>query len=328
MISIRESISELENKEQLRALAQDCYLSAIQSLVQYTIELEGGITNDYRKRLTALEAAVASGQSKAIEESRATLRGVLREYRDKANQYLNGLRSELGRTADGLQRMVDALGEGDDDHESKLKRAIRTLQEISVNPAAGVLGPSIRSTCEAMEQTVGQFRQHHLLIVSQMVTEIGLLHKRIDALESAISAGDLMRLFTRPEMEHRIRSATTPGSLLLLRVEGIERAAAQFNPDVAQQLAAAFIKRLKNNLVPEAIIGSWTKEGFLVMHPAAKSDVQIAAQWITQHLSGAYACLHGAKSVRPRLEVKVNVLEFCPGEGAEQTFEQVSRIFE
>jgi GGDEF domain-containing protein len=328
MISIRESISELETKERLRALAQDCYLSAIQSLVQYAIELDGGITDDYRQRLAALETAIASGQSKAIDESRATLRGILRDYRDKANQYLNGLRSELGRTANGLQRMVDALGEGDDDHESKLRRAIRTLQEISLNPAAGTLGPSIRSTYEAIEQTVGQFRQHHQVIVSQLIAEITILHKRIDALESAVSAGDLIRLFTRSEMEHRIRSAATGGSLLLLKVEGIERAAAQFNPDVAQQLAAAFIKRLKNNLVPDAIVGSWSKEEFLVMHPAAKSDAQIAAQWITQHLSGAYACLHGAKTVRPRLEVKVKVLEFFPGEGADRTFAQVSQIFQ
>lgn len=328
MISIRESINELETKEQLRALAQDCYLSAIHSLVQYAIELDSGITDDYRKRLTALETAVATGQSRAIDESRAALRGVLRDYRDKANHYLNELRAELGRTANGLERMVDALGEGDDDHESKLRRAIRTLQEIGGNPAAGALGPSIRSTCEAIEQTVGQFRQHHQLIVSQLVTEIRLLHKRIDTLESTVSAGDLIRLFTRSEMEHRIRSAKTGGSLLLLRAEGIERAAAQFNADVAQQLAAAFIKRLKNNLVPDAIVGAWLKEGFLVVHPAAKSDAQIAAQWITQHLSGAYACLHGAKTVRPRLDVKVKVLEFCPGEGAERTLEQISQVFQ
>jgi hypothetical protein len=33
MISIRESISELERSEQLRSLAQDCYLSAIKNLI-------------------------------------------------------------------------------------------------------------------------------------------------------------------------------------------------------------------------------------------------------------------------------------------------------
>src|SRR5271165_2581889 len=54
MISIRESISDLEKRDQLRALVQDCYLSAIRNLAHYAIELEEGITAPYRSHMAAL----------------------------------------------------------------------------------------------------------------------------------------------------------------------------------------------------------------------------------------------------------------------------------
>jgi GGDEF domain-containing protein len=327
MISIRESISELEKSEQLRSLAQDCYLSAIQNLVQYAIELEEGITTSYRNHLAALAREVETGTPQAISETRASLRGLLRDYRDRASTYLNGLREELSHSANGLQRLIENLTENDGDHETRLRRALGTLRELAENSAAGKLGPTLGATADAIEQAITQFREQHQLTVSQFLAEIHLLHKRIDALESAVSADDLTKLFNRSDMENRIRSAHTGGSLLLLRVQGFERAAVQFSRDVAQQLAGAFVKRLRKNLLPEAILGCWSKEEFLVVHPAPRNEAQIAAKWVAQHLSGAYACLQGGKTVRPTIQVGVSVLDFSPGKGAERTLEEISRFF-
>jgi GGDEF domain-containing protein len=251
----------------------------------------------------------------------------LREYRDKGSAYLIQLREELSQTADGLHRLVDSLTESDGDHEAKLRRTVESLRELASKPAAAAIGPLLRSTCDALEQAIAQFRQQQQLTVSQFLAEIHLLHKRIDALESAVSADCLTKLFNRAEMDNRIRAAQCSGSVLLLSVEGFERAAEQFSDDVAKQLAAAFVKRLRKNLLPEAILGCWSKDEFLVMHPASKNEAQIAAKWVTQHLSGAYACLQGGKTVRPSVQVNVTVLEFSPGEAATRTLEQISQVF-
>jgi hypothetical protein len=130
MVSIRASISELEKCEQLRALTRECYLSAIHNFSQYALELDEGITGALRNHLAELAHEVEICEAEGISETRATLRGVLRDYRDKASAYLNQLREELSQNANGLQRLVESLTENDGDHESKLRRALGSLRWI------------------------------------------------------------------------------------------------------------------------------------------------------------------------------------------------------
>ncbi len=327
MISIRSSMSELEKCERLRMLVQECYLSAIQNFAQYAVELDEGITGELRNHLAELAREAESCSPEAISETRSTLRAVLREFRDKANAYLNQLREELSQTANGLQRLVESLTENDGDHETKLRSALGCLRTLAEDSRAAGIAPFIRSSGDAIEQAIAEFRQQNQLTVSQFLAEINLLHKRIDALESAVSSDSLTKLFSRSDMEARIRAAQSGGSLLLLSVQGLERAATQFSREVSQQLAAAFVKRLRKNLLPEAILGYWSKEEFLVIHPAPMNEAKIAAKWVTQHLSGSYACLQGGKTVRPSIQVRVSVLEFSPGEVAARTVEQVGELF-
>ena len=42
---------------------------------------------------------------------------------------------------------------------------------------------------------------------------------------------------------------------------------------------------------------------------APKADVMALARWVSEHLSGSYACLQYGKTVRPVLQISVAVLE-------------------
>jgi hypothetical protein len=37
-------------------------------------------------------------------------------------------------------------------------------------------------------------------------------------------------------------------------------------------MAGAFVKGLRNNVAPEAMLGWWCEEEFLVLHPAATNE--------------------------------------------------------
>jgi hypothetical protein len=62
------------------------------------------------------------GGPEAISQSRSCLRGLLRDFRDKARHYINQLRGELSRTAQALERLVDSMSQHDADHESGCAR--------------------------------------------------------------------------------------------------------------------------------------------------------------------------------------------------------------
>src|SRR5579863_2500938 len=91
VISIRNSLEELEKCHQERNAAVDCYVAAIRNVAHYTIELEPAISEPQRKYLNILAGDAASGKPEALGETRTTLRALLRDYRDKAARYLDQL---------------------------------------------------------------------------------------------------------------------------------------------------------------------------------------------------------------------------------------------
>ena len=327
MTSIQNSLAELERCHVARDLLLDCYLTAIRNVAHYTVELDDEITGPHRQYLTALAGEVASGQPEALAESRATLRGLLRDYRDKAAQYLSMLREELAGTARALQEILDSLAQSDSDHEVQLRTELGRLREISNSPEGSAVRAAILAAAESIEQNLDEIRQQHQLTVSQFLVEIRMLHKRIDLLETAASLDDLTKLFKRDEIEKQIRSsAGRKVCLLLVRASGFRQAERQFNREVAAELGAAFSKRLRNSLPPGAAIGRWSEEGFIAMLSEEKPEAMASAKRVADRLSGTYACLERGRTVHPSIQVGVTVVDNQPGDPPEGTLKLIQEF--
>ena len=327
MISISRSVSDLEKCHQERLHALDCYIAGIKNLAQYTVELNKETTEQQRRHLSALAGDVSSGTREALDESRATLRGLLRDYRDKAVSYMAGLRDELSARARALEEIMSCLAQADGDHEVKLRSALDTLRSISSgNAEAADLFALINAVADSIDQSVDQMRKQHQFTISQFQMEIRMLHKRIDTLETTAALDSLTHLFNRQEMEQRIQHASPPYCLLLVRVVGFRRAEAQYRPDLGAELAAAFTKRLRNALPPETPIGRWSHEEFIAVLRMSKTDVMSLAKRIGEHLSGAYSCLMDGKAVRAALQLSAAVVDVA-GEQPARVLEKIGAFF-
>ena len=328
MTSIQNSLNDLERSHAARDMVLDCYLTAIRNVAHYTIELDDELTAPHRKYLAALAGEVASAQPAALVESRATLRGLLRDYRDKAAQYLATLRDELTGTARALQEMLNALAQTDGDHEVRLRTALGRLREISKSPDGSALRSVILAAADSIEQSIEQIRQQHQFTVSQFLVEIGMLHKRIDLLETAASLDELTKLLKRDEVESRIGSESGGKlCLLLMKASGFREAERQFNREVAAELAAAFSRRLRNCLPPSTALGRWSEEGFIAMLAVEKPEPMASAKQVAEQLSGDYACVQLGKAVYPSLHLDVAVVDHQPGDPPEQTLKRVEEFF-
>src|SRR5581483_7460205 len=127
MISIRESISDLERAEQRCRQMLDFYAFAIKAAAQYSIELDKEITEPHRKYLDALAKEVAGTALENLEGTASTFRSLLRDYRDKAAQYLSRLRHELASSASALQDILATLNQSDGEHETRLRQEVKKL---------------------------------------------------------------------------------------------------------------------------------------------------------------------------------------------------------
>jgi GGDEF domain-containing protein len=324
MISIQSSLTELERSHQIRAEVLDCYVLAIKNIAHYAIELDPEITSTHRQYLDTLATEVATGTSEALSDSRATLRGLLREFRDKSSEYLGGLRDELANTARTLEEILDSLSQGEGDHEKTLRAALGKLRQVAAAPGNAALGTVIATAADAIENSLEQVKKQHQLTTSQFLVEIRMLHKRIDALESAASFDEVTRFATREELAEKVHS--TPAGqycLLLVGARGLRRAEVQFGKEVGEELAGAFAKRIRNSLPTAALIARWGPEEFAAVLTAKKSEALASAKWITENLSGSYACLKSGKTVRPALQLTVGVVDTNAQEQPERIIERI-----
>jgi len=309
MISIRSELEHLERCLQARDLALNSYVLGIKNLAEYAIDLDPEVSTGYRKYLQTLAEHVASGEAPILLESQADLRGLLRDYRDKATQYLKGLRSELSETARSLEEILGTLAQSDGDHQSRVRAAISRLRTVAGRPAGVDLCKEVANAADSIEQVIEDMRKQHQLTISQFQQEIRVLHKRIDTLEASASRDKAPPIYNRHEIEHRIRSAPSNSCLLLIKVNGFRLAEVNFRADVAAELAGAFVRRLQNALPDPAMIGRWSLEEFAAILPISRAEATNAAKWIGENLSGAYSCLLSGKTVRPTLQITVAVLD-------------------
>jgi GGDEF domain-containing protein len=323
MISIRESVEALEKCYQEKTLAVECYLAAIKNLAHYTVDMDDEITSAQRRYLEALATEVAPGTPDKLAESRATLRGLLRDYRDKSARYLNNLREELASTAAALQDIMDTLSTSDGDHENRVRKTVNRLREISRVSDAARVSAAIAASADTIEQSVEQMKKQHQLAISQFQVEIRMLHKRIDALESATMLDQFSKLDTREQIEDHIRTEPSGYCIMLIRVVGFRRAETMFDASVSAELAAAFAKRLRNCLIPGATIGTWSREEFVALVPVTTAEAMTSAKWIGEHISGSYACLLNGKTVRPTIQLTVAVVETA-GSAPDQILKRIN----
>jgi GGDEF domain-containing protein len=326
MISIKESLAELERYDALRRLTLECYVAGIRNAAHYAIDLDDATTGPHRAHLNALAAEAASGEESALLESRATLRGLLRAYRDCASHYLNEIREELARSTRALEEIMETMSQGDGDHQEALRKSLGRLREIAALPEARPVSAAVVSAADAVEGEVEQIRLQSQLLAAQFQVEIRMLHRRIDGLEAAAMTDSMSNLLSRAEMEKRIgASGDAWFSLLLLRIEGLRLAERQWGESVAAELAGAFGKRLRSGLPSGAVIGRWGHEEFIAQVTLGKAEAMAAAKWLAENLSGRYACLKEGKTVRPVLQVSTALVD---REAAESPARMLSRVAE
>ena len=330
MISIQQNLSELEKSHQLRTMALECYIAAIRNVSKYVVELDPSITPPHRKYLSNLADELVGVSLEELTESRATLRGLLRDYHDRAAQYLNGLRNQLSSTAQALREMVDGLSQCDTDHQEKLRSALLRLREVAGSEEGRPVRTAVRAAADHIEQSLEQMRKQHQFTVSQLQTELRLLHNRIDALEAAASKDEVTRFSNRRFLAEYLGATPPEGTcFLILKMRGLAEARARFGMAIADDVVANFGRRLRNTVPKEAVIGRWSEQEFLAIIPAAvKPADRGLIQRFAEHLSMPYACMLNGKVVRVPIAVTAECLSFGKGTTAEQVQAGVVEAFQ
>jgi diguanylate cyclase (GGDEF)-like protein len=330
MVSIRQSLDDLDEAHRFRMAALDNYRLAVQCAADYAIELDDEITGPYRRRLRELTARITDCDSEAeLEETRTLYREEMRGYRDRATAFLSRLKGELATQAGNLQRIFDSLATGDGDHEVRLNRTLKMLREMAAQPLARSLKDQLLDAATDLAQSLDELKQSHQLTVSQFLVEIQMLHGRIQALETAATLDDMTRLANRQDLQARITLAIEEGApffLLLLRLKNLASIRYQFG-DIEGTLLAALAKRLRNCIKPSDIAARWTDDRFAVLMGGDKTESLATGKRLGEHVGGTYVFSHEGRLIRPAVQLNLGAVDYNPGESAEKLLARVEALF-
>lgn len=325
MISIRESISDLEKIDELHHAALECYRAALQDLAQYAVEFDESATASHRQRVTAL-AGQLQGKSNVpqVIASRSTLRDELRDYHHKASAFLGGLREELSEKAQALELIVDTMATAVGDDQDRFKSSLSKLRELSDSPAASSIRTALATVSEQIAQGVEQIKKQNQLVIGQFRVEIQMLHGQVEALRAVSSGSDSgsgsdsvsTHLNSRPEMETAIARAVEarkPFSLLLLKIRNLAQLERRYGAQVRPEAIAAFTTRARKGISDDAILGRWSEEQFIAIVAVDKVEAMALAKRLAQQFSKPYPSTGKGKPPIPALEVDASVVDSAGG---------------
>jgi GGDEF domain-containing protein len=294
--------------------ALDCYIAAIQDCAQYPVELDAETTAAHVQHLTALAALVAEAPAETLAESRSTLRGLLRNYRDKAAEFLSNLRQQMESTAKALQETVAALAHTDDNHSARVRESLAKVRDVAATPEAAPLRARLAAAADAIEADLAQLRREQQFTVVQLQTEIRVLHRRVESLVTAAATDQASRFFNRRGIQEYVQCLPPAGvAVVLLKTRGIAQARARYGGEVAAELASTLARRARNCLPRDSVMGRWSEQDFLAILPAGADPLTAGAETVSAHLSMPYACLVQGKVVRILLQVSAEWL--APADG-------------
>lgn len=330
MVSIKQSLNELEERLQFQRTTLECYQAAIQCAAHYAVDLDPAITPPHRHDMETLSGAVGRARGEAeLLESRSSLRNLLRDYRDKAAAYLSKLHEDLASKANSLQQIFDAMATGDGDHELRLNTCIRHLRETASSPSAAPIRPDLIQVAGKLDEALREAKRQHQLTVAQFLVEIQMLHKRISTLQSAASVDALTQLATRAEVEAAFGVALSAGAtfcVLQLRLRNLAVIQRQYGDAIRDSALRAFAKRLRSCLQSTDIAGRWSDDEFAVVRAVSKREAMGATRLIVEHVSGVYVCVEDGQPLRATLQVDVTLHEALVGERSERLVRRLDSL--
>jgi hypothetical protein len=324
MISIQNEIRTAEDLQALVVAVNESYGAAIRDSSQYAIHFDDSFTPAHREALQRIadriltETAVSAA---ALPPLRSAVRSVLRDYKEKAEQYLADLRAKLEEHTDALQAVLSTLTADCDDQGKKMRGEMRRLGELRSAAGLEEMRAGLIEIKGSLEGCIEEMEKRNRITVAGLTSEIQALQRQVEQLKAPGSnAGGV-------GVRERVDSETAAGNsflLLFARIRNLESIRSRFGPELTARVVRCALKRLNNLPVRNLTVGSW-QEGVLcaVITDADRSGVALARD-ANSRLSGKYVFSESDRVIEIPAQIVTTSLDRPSEDTPERTATRIS----
>ena len=316
MISLKQSVSELDRLESLQRASMECYRVAVDATGRNAVEIDPATTREFREELRALAGEVGgAGSADELRRSRVTFLAALEDYSGKAGRYVSALREKVSATTRALAQVVESIRRGSED-ERRMQLGLGQLHAIAQDPDIARICPELNRAVATVEESFSQIKKHNQLVVTQLRGEIDSLHEALDSAREEAARDPVSGVLNRNGLLSRIREEINRGrlfSLVFVWASNLEYVHRRYGSEVRDQTLARFGRRLVEMAGPDAGVGRWGEDRFAVLVSRPKPEAMWLTESFSQELPGPYAVEQGGRSREIRVRLKTGVIETPPG---------------
>lgn len=328
VISSNQTLSEVQRAQAVAAEVTNTLVATLISLRQYVVETDPSVVEQFRLWAETLvgmvEASAAESGEHSFDDVRTSIRGGLRDYRDRAERYINELRARLASTTASLNGTLEAIQSSESVAEEQIQEEIAhlgSLRELrNVEKMRGGLGRSVAS----LTASVSQLRREKDAVISRLSEEIHTLQNSLEKARRAARMEVITELCDREAFEKLITEEAVNGSamsVVRLVLQNFGILTTWYHRNVMDQLISAFCKRARGVLPQDAVLGRWRENMFCIL--LRSTDARAIVTSLVPKCRGNYVCMDGAFARTLYLQVSARTYTFPNGSGAAHILERL-----
>lgn len=315
MISLRKSLADMERLEELFRASLQCYVAAINRIDDHSVATDTTVTASHRRRLREIEKEGAADPAQAVlDQSRAQLDAVLREYAEQAEQFFRHREDQIRKILEALAGAAGVLSSRNEAYADQFQDLAKQLEIVSQ------MG-DLTEVRRRLTASVTQLKDCVDSSVSGMQQQLKMFHRRLEQAEALAATDPLTGLVNRREaerlMEEKAR-ARELFSVMLFDLDEFKRINDHYGHPVGDQVLRAFSKRLFQQYRSCHVVCRWGGDEFLVIVNSPVKDCIARARQVAESLRGRYSIRSAGKEYVVEVLTSVGVAELKPGETVEQ----------
>jgi hypothetical protein len=249
MISLRQSIKELDEAEVAHHAAAKAFAEVLETSAEHVVEVNRQEAEEFREQVLSLAGRVShSRAAQDLDAARSEFRGELRGYSEKARAQLKRLREELSAAAAAMQTFAQGVSSSTGEHETLLRREFRQLQESAEYADIGGIRAAVHETVHVVTESYEGLKQAQALVVAQLRDEIRVLQSEVERGQRRLEPppGTIPRRVMDREIEELLRQ---------------DRAFAVVIAASSESSAGTMVEKLAGlarEHVPKAAVAAWS----------------------------------------------------------------------
>lgn len=329
MVSLRDSLNQLDRQDALFQKALQCYLAALSGVEEHVLQQcaaklgEPPLTLEpERRRLSG------TPDSDALDNARNSLDGSLRAASDRIQRQLAG-RVELAEVVKLLEQTTHSMARRGDARESRFIGVKEGLETAAALENVAEFRARIQQQVSQLGRLVDEMREENRQLVQELDTEMRHYRRKLDEAEEMANRDTLTGLANRRMLEGRVQSLIEGGSrfcLLMMDLERFKTINDHYGHLAGDELLRTFASRLTDNLRTDDTSARWGGDEFVVLLPCPLRDAMKRAQLLEQAIRGEYTLKVEPHSVRVNLGISLGVAEHKPGETADQLLARADSV--